>query len=219
MTKDNYWAVAEYDKQRFLQGNAAVMAKNTRLHIEDNHIIVPLFLEYLTVDMKTGAINYQDKKREEPSVFQKMLIYHHLLEAREGAEITGDFITIRGVKDAWVHERAFENAGTKPLAQAFEGNLAAFKAVGKNMGLETAQGGDQSFILPALPMIPLKIIFWDGEEDIPAAANILFDPSITDFTHPEDVIGLGEAAAELFIKKGLEFLPPERKYLYKAMYI
>ncbi len=199
---DNYKAVVEYDIKRFLAGDPQEMAALAGLKIENNRIIVPLFNEKFTLDILNGAIRSLTKPEQEPTSYQKMFILHHLLETKPQAQLSGEYVTIRSIKDAWVHEKAFENAGTKPLARAFSGRLADFIKVARQLGGQTAAGGDYSFILHALPLIPLQIIFWDGEEDIPAAANILFDKNITDFTHPEDVIGLGEAAADLIIAYG-----------------
>ncbi|MDO4541288.1 MAG: DUF3786 domain-containing protein [Bacillota bacterium] len=200
MKQDNYAEVVKYDKKRFLQRDPLKMAANTRLKIQGDEIIAPLFNREFKVNIHTGDITAPNG--EKPTSYQQMFIYHHLIEAKEGAELKGEYVTIAGIKDAWVHQRAFENAGTRPLAGEFSGRPQDFKKAGDILGAESISGGDGAFILKALPMIPLKIIFWDGEEGIPAAANILFDPSITDFTHPEDVIGLGEAAADLLIEQG-----------------
>ena len=41
----------------------------------------------------------------------------------------------------------------------------------------------------------LEVVFWDGDEEFPAQANILFDGDITDFLHEETVVCV---AADLF---------------------
>ena len=36
--------------------------------------------------------------------------------------------------------------------------------------------------------IPVKLMFWDGDDEFPAQANLLFDRSATDFIHIESVV-------------------------------
>lgn len=202
MSQDNYALVVQHDISRFLQKDPQKISEYTGLVIEKDHIIAPLFNEDFKVNIHSGEVTFARDNKGEPSSLQKMVILHHLVEVKESPILAGEYVTIAGVKDAWVHQRAFENAGTIPLAREFSGRVEDFATAGKNLGGEAVPGGDHAFILKAFPMIPLKIIFWDGEEGIPPAANILFDKNITDFTHPEDVVGLGEMGAALLIDQG-----------------
>lgn len=42
--------------------------------------------------------------------------------------------------------------------------------------------------LPAFECIPMRLYFWDGDEDFEAQANLLFDESAVDFIHVESVV-------------------------------
>ncbi|MEG2638616.1 MAG: DUF3786 domain-containing protein [Clostridiales bacterium] len=205
MKKDNYELVVEYDKTRFLKKNPIKIAEYANLTIEDeNYIIVPHFNQEYAINLKTAAIfNTNDDSAPIP-VMTRMVILHHLIEIKPHAKAANEFVTIHSLKDACVHEKAFNNRATIPLAKYFSNNLPSFIAAGKKLGGEISTGGDHSFILYAFPSIPLKFIFWDGDEEIPAAANILFDKNITDFTHPEDTIGLGEMGADLILSTAVK---------------
>ena len=48
-------------------------------------------------------------------------------------------------------------------------------------------------------MISLTYIFWDSDEEFPAAANILFDNRIAQWTHPESVPVLAETGTKRLI--------------------
>ena len=60
--------------------------------------------------------------------------------------------------------------------------------------------GDVSFTLQAFPKISLTYIFWDGDEEFPASANILFDDQIANWTHPESVPVLAETGTRKLIE-------------------
>ena len=43
------------------------------------------------------------------------------------------------------------------------------------------------FLLKAFECIPVRLNFWDADEEFPAQANLLFDSSATDFNHEESI--------------------------------
>ncbi|HEY3423452.1 MAG TPA: DUF3786 domain-containing protein, partial [Negativicutes bacterium] len=69
------------------------------------------------------------------------------------------------------------------------------------LGGETALFGTASAIFHAFPEIPLCVIVWEGDEEVPANATILFDPSIGTLLHIESLIGLG-----MYLSKQLRLL-------------
>jgi hypothetical protein len=49
------------------------------------------------------------------------------------------------------------------------------------------------------PRIPIQIQFWEGEEDIPSTCQILFDSSIADQLHIEDIAALCGTTRDLIL--------------------
>lgn len=50
-----------------------------------------------------------------------------------------------------------------------------------------------------VPRVPVLIQFWEGEDDVPSSCQILFDRTIADQMHIEDVAGLCSLIKELII--------------------
>ena len=195
----NYELVVKHDQARFLARDPWEMAACTGLFLKEDQILVPYFGVDFSLCIKDAVITYADGRKALPPVYIRMMILHHLLEAKKGAVLAGEFVTMHSLKDTCVHTEAFNNRAVYPLARAFAANLEAFRKAGEALGGVPAPGGDHAFILYAFPTIPIKYIFWDGDDEVPAAANVLFDANVTDFTHPEDVIGLGEYGAYYLI--------------------
>ena len=57
------------------------------------------------------------------------------------------------------------------------------------------------YVINAFDCIPLTVVFWDGDDEFNAQANILFDTGITDFLHEETVVCLASEFANRLIKK------------------
>ena len=47
---------------------------------------------------------------------------------------------------------------------------------------------DASGRLDVFPGLQVAVLFWDGDDEFPAQANMLFDSNITDFMHEENVV-------------------------------
>jgi hypothetical protein len=50
--------------------------------------------------------------------------------------------------------------------------------------------GDVSVVVTALPLVPVALILWKGDEEFPAEGNILFDRSIIGILSAEDIAWL-----------------------------
>ena len=50
--------------------------------------------------------------------------------------------------------------------------------------------GDFSVVVPALPLIPVALVLWKGDDEFPPDGNILFDRSIKTLLSAEDVAWL-----------------------------
>ena len=110
-----------------------------------------------------------------------------------------------------VFDPAFQKLVLKPLAAEFNGRLNEFKAACESLGGEPASYGDAAYLITVCGKLKSSVIFWDGDDEFPATANILFDKNITDFTHVETVVTVGSDLAQAIIdaagnKKGIKLV-------------
>ena len=47
---------------------------------------------------------------------------------------------------------------------------------------------DVGYQVEAFQCIPVRFHFWDGDDEFPPQANLLFDASATDFIHVESIV-------------------------------
>jgi hypothetical protein len=80
----------------------------------------------------------------------------------------------------------------QPLLHAFDNNIEGFKKAGLALGgITMTRTGDAAFKFMALPKIPMACIFYQGEEGIPSAVNILFDAAAAEYLPTEDLSLVG----------------------------
>jgi hypothetical protein len=54
-------------------------------------------------------------------------------------------------------------------------------------GGHEAQLGDASVTVDAFPHVPVTLVIWKGDDELPPSGNVFFDASITDYLPTEDV--------------------------------
>ena len=59
---------------------------------------------------------------------------------------------------------------------------------------------DAGYELKAFECIPVRFLFWDGDDEFPAQGNVLFDASATDFIHGESVVTIAAIGLDRIAK-------------------
>lgn len=86
---------------------------------------------------------------------------------------------------------AFQQTAIAGIIKTFGRQPERLLQAAAALGGRPATFGDASAIFSAFTEIPLCIIVWQGDEEIPANATILYDPTVAELLHIESLIGLG----------------------------
>lgn len=197
--ESNYVKVMEKWRQDFVTWDHEALCAKVGIHTYDEEAVrLSYFGVPHEIDRKTGRISCPGDVSYEPGFDEALAIYNFFYYAKEGAENSGEWVHFRNVKDAGVFENAFEHLVLEPFAAYFSGRTEDFMAAGEGLGFLPLPYGDASFQVPAFSGIPLRVVFWDGDEEFPAKINLLFDKNITEFIHPESVTMLGSECMRYF---------------------
>lgn len=117
---------------------------------------------------------------------EQMNIYTLFHYCVPGARLTGEWLPFRDLRHASPFASAYHSGIIRPLARTFAGREDLLPGAVRELGgLRLDLHGYQ---LPAFECIPMRLYFWDGDEDFEAQANLLFDESAVDFIHVESVV-------------------------------
>ncbi|WP_195267466.1 DUF3786 domain-containing protein [Eubacterium sp. 1001713B170207_170306_E7] len=198
MKEQNYPEVFEHYRKEFLKIDQEETAGRLGLTITGRDIEVPWFNERVRIDRQSGEITTPEGF--DVNVKEKLLIMHHLCFSKAEAQHSGKWCTIRELKEASLLEQSCQKQAARPVEAAFSGKLDAFRQACEKLGGKPESKGDAAYIIPVLPAISLKYVFYDADEEFPAACTILFESTIEDWTHPEDVSVLAAIATERLIR-------------------
>ncbi len=118
---------------------------------------------------------------------QEQVLLLHYLMAETVAPPTGDWISYREIPGAAFYFSAFVKRAVDPLKKVFGRNTEALLKTAPLLQGTPIDAGDAGFEFRVLPRVPLQLILWEGDDEFPPEANILFDESIGEILSPEDV--------------------------------
>lgn len=187
----NYEILCDKWRKIYLEMDHEELIQRFHLESDEEAMYVIYFHEKYRLDKKSGMLTLDSDPDRILSFNTVMSIYNLFYYSRPGAKIKGEFVPYRQVKRAAPFAPAFQRTVVNPLAGKFNGRQELLEKACKAMGGVPIRQGDVGYQLNAFNCIPVQVLFWDGDDEFEAQANILFDADITDFLHEESVCCIG----------------------------
>lgn len=130
---------------------------------------------------------------KELTINEQILILHYLQGAwaSKGQSTTGEWVGYQDIPDGRFYLDAFVKRAKNPLIGAFGMEPEKLiKLANMAYGAEPFEHGDGSVIVNALPLVPVSLIIWRGDDEFPPDGNLLFDKNIAGLLSAEDVAWL-----------------------------
>lgn len=121
----------------------------------------------------------------------QMLIIRYLLEGRTSVG-TGSFLTYREMPWGEVYLKPFTGRCITRAAFTFGTRLDAFEAAMAKMPAIRLKSGDASYQLEIMPGYEVRIIVWEGDDEFPPNAQILFSDNFPQAFSAEDRTVVGD---------------------------
>lgn len=155
---------------------------------------------------RTFAIYHTDVHVEEVGddapvpMYIALLLMHYLMQA-SGIPAQAHWITYRELPGATLFEKRFHQMAIQPLLNVYGNDAEGLKKAGESLGgLPMDRAGDAAFRFMALPKIPVSVILYLGEDEIPSTVNILFDAVAPSYLPTEDLSYVGMYLAIALMK-------------------
>lgn len=127
---------------------------------------------------------------DEVPLQQQVLLLHYLRGA-EGGRVTGEWIAYQEVPDGKFYLDAFHRRATQPMVRVFGGQPERLaELAGLRYGAVPFDRGDVGVVVKALPLVPVALVLWKGDDEFPADGTILFDRGVSGILSAEDIAWL-----------------------------
>ena len=167
--------------------DAATVAKAAGAEFSPGEgLIVPFLGARYKVEIHPETIISRVNSNEEVPLSDKILIAHYLLGA-VGKKATGKLITFRQIRDGHFYFDAFQRRARDPFANFFGNNGRLFVRCAEMMGGIPVGIGDYGMEFSIFPRISVQLVLWQGDEEFPPDATILFDENIQQLLPAEDI--------------------------------
>jgi hypothetical protein len=137
-----------------------------------------------------GKVTFQENDEEVP-LWSKILLLHYLINA-QGRPLAGEWVNFRQLSGGDTYYPAFVKRSQQPLLDFFAHRLDLLETAAKSLGGRNLNEGDRAVVIPALPRVPIGLVFWSGDEEFQPDARILFDATVSTYLSTEDVAVLAQ---------------------------
>ncbi|MGI6007913.1 MAG: DUF3786 domain-containing protein [Ruminococcus sp.] len=187
--QDNYTKVKEEWKKMACTWNFKERYEALGLSgYDDNMLTLKYYGQDYQINPKTGEISEKDNPDAPVDFNTTMNIYHLFYYSKEKPRLSGEWVPFRDVPRAGVFTKAFFDQTVDPFARTFNGHLKELIKAGEKLGFERISYSDAGFEAQVFDCLPIRFLFWEGDEEFPARANVLFDRNIVEFVHEETVV-------------------------------
>ncbi|VVB68802.1 Uncharacterised protein [uncultured archaeon] len=107
------------------------------------------------------------------------------------SDLIDQWISLKETDGGKVFWPAFHKVVMKPLVESFQEDREGLVwNLRERLGGRVVEGGDVAIEVIAFPEIFVRIIFWEGEEDLPDEGTMMFDRELNGVYSMEDVSAL-----------------------------
>ena len=207
---DNYNAVRERWRLRFLEMDHESLAERFHLKIDEDYLYLTYFTHPFAICRRTGHIVRQDKPEFESDFNIEINFFNMFHYAVEKPVPSGVLVPFRSVKRVYPFEGAYRKNTLEPFARRYTHRVRELQHALNALNARRIPQGDAGGEIEILPGLRIAITFWDADDEFPAQANMLFDSNITDYMHEENVVTVASDAVR-FLREAEE-MPVENSF-------
>lgn len=187
---DDYKESFRLAAEKLKKANLHRLAKLGGADIDLKDGVVEIRLSFLEMPFIIHVGDEVDVQMEgssqEVSLPAKILLCHYLLNGSSEPD-SGELITFREIPDGHFYFEAFQRRARDPFVATFGDDPDLFNSCARELGGRTMDIGDAGMAFRVLPRIDIQLALWQGDDEFPPEASILFDASIEHRLPPEDI--------------------------------
>lgn len=151
------------------------------------------------VDLEARNMTYLGPDEKEVPPHLQILILHYL-EGGDKTHLANRLVTFREFEGGAIYYPAFKARTIDVIVKEFGDKPELLRRIGEAMKGEPLQVGSVGFKVDFFPKVPVVVVLWLGDEEVPAAANMLFDANTGKVLPTEDISVMGGALTRRLLK-------------------
>ena len=151
---------------------------------------LPVMDGTVLIDLATGEVSGKDKTAVRPT--WQLLVLHYLsIRARPDAQpLTATFASFPATR---AYASVYEARVNRRLCATVGRDCPTLQEAAAAIGAQAAPGGDMAFQIRLFPRVPVRLIWYAGDEELPSTCTLLLPANIEAFFCTEDIVVLSES--------------------------
>jgi hypothetical protein len=187
-----------------LSKDLAAQAGRTGASFDGRRFVLGVLGRRCVVDVVERAITADGREADS---LVSIVVLHYLASASAVAP-TGRALSYRQLPGGNVFYGAFKRRVVDAVGALFDRAPGPVVEAMKAMGGSNA--GGMKFIVPVLPRLPVTVVLWPGDDELPSSAAVLFDETAVSFLHVEDLAEVGAMLADELRERAAQLNPMNR---------
>ena len=164
----------------------------------DGSLRLTFFWQEYVISGEDFAVRRADTGAEAPSFFQSLILTY--LATADGTTPSSRWIGFRDLPDGMFYVQAFQGYTGGRLVRGLEGGVESFRRAAEKLGGEPLEIGDAGYGFTVLPRVRLALVYWEGDEEFPSQARVLFEDTAARYMCTDGLAILGSQLVGQLLK-------------------
>jgi hypothetical protein len=165
---------------------------------ENGDFHLTLFWQEYVISADDFIVRRADTGKQAPSFFQSLILTY--LVTADGTTPSSRWIGFRELPDGMFYVQAFEGYTGGRLVRELQGGIEAFRRAAEAMGGEQLDIGDAGYVFSILPRVRMGLVYWEGDEEFPSQARVLFEDTDANYMPTDGLAILGSQLVGRILK-------------------
>ena len=175
---------------RLNAGEVEAVCERTGAVRKTNGLSVEYFGREYRILLPEGDFDPEDLRQSD-----RILILHYL-DGEAVPQGSGGYVVFKNLPGAMFYDYAYQKRGPLRILKRYGSKPEDLANLARSLGGRKGDYGDVSIRFRVLPMIEAQVVIYQGDEEFPPKAEILFSDSIVAFLALEDVAVLAGKIAD-----------------------
>lgn len=156
-----------------------------------------LWRDYCITPPEFSVRRVEDGQAADPFTTSLILTY---LAWSDGTPPGGGWIGFRDLPNGTFYAQAFQSYSGNRLVRELSGGLPALRRAARALGGQALDVGSVGYAFDVLPRLRLATVYWEGDEEFPAQAQVLFERSAPHYMPTDGLAILGSQLVGRLLK-------------------
>jgi len=164
----------------------------------DGNFRLAFFWQEYVISATDFTVRQAGAGEEVPSFFQSLILTY--LVTADGTTPSSRWIGFRDLPDGMFYVQAFQGYSGGRLVRELEGGVELFRRAAEKLGGEPLEIGDAGYVFTVLPHVHLGLVYWEGDEEFPSQARVLFEDTAAHYMCTDGLAILGSQLVGRMLK-------------------